>query len=138
MKRKIRSDQKGVAFPKMVKVKNSEKVAPEKVIQRQVNDFLDKAGFYYVRISDRAYKAVGGKCDSMAGLPDNNVMLPLNDKFYLGCNLELKRKGGKKTPQQKARSMEVPYVFEDDFDNVVELMREMVKIADKIKGEIDG
>jgi len=132
MKRVPIAGQEGMKFKKMRKVRNSEKVQPEEVIQRQVNDFLNQAGFYYVRISDRAYRAVSGKDDSLSGLPDNCVEIPINDKFFLGCNVELKRKGGKKTAQQKARSRETPYVFIDDFDEFLELIREMVKFKDSI------
>ena len=129
MKRVPIPGQEHIKFKKMRKVRNSEKVEPEAVLQRQVNSFLEQSGIYFVRVSDRAYRAVSGKDDSLAGLPDNGLQIALNEKFYLGCNLELKKKGGTKTPQQKARARCVPYVFLDDFDNVVELVREMVKLA---------
>ena len=118
-------------------------ISPEKILQNQTNSYLDALGIYYVRISDAIYRIFSNPGisphikkemkASISGLPDNNIQIPINNKFYLGCNVELKNSIGKFTADQKRRSREVPYVVIRTFEEMEELVKEIGIVLDKIK-----
>jgi len=150
----LRADQKSLQFGKPDRKamrrerdktagKSNKADGTEKVLQRQVNSYLEATGIYNVRIKDAIYRIMknphvskGDKIQiatSLGGLPDNNIQLRLNDSFHLGLNLELKNSIGKLTPGQKKRSRLTPYVIARSFEEAEKVIKEMIRISDLIK-----
>jgi len=144
--RKIRPDQKNVAHPKMLRVKGSKSKkakTPEDAIQSTVDYKIKAYRIYSQRIEDIVYTTLFANnnmplwkktklADSIAGIADNVVMMPINDRFCLCMHLECKSDVGSMNVAQKKRAKQVPYNIirtEKEFDSI---LREFNNITDRI------
>jgi len=108
-------------FPKPTRKKKSKPRATfkESDLQLQVNSLLRWSNIKFIRIPD----LVGRLCspysplkpwekqilsDAFKGTPDNILMVPINDQYFLGLNLELKTEAGKLSAGQRKWGKEVP------------------------------
>ena len=149
MKRIPRTDQKGVAFPKMKKVRKTKKKAstPESTIQAIADLLLRSEGIPYMRFPDSFFRSIFANPhinvwtkkhlkDALAGYADNILFLPVSDKFCLACMMENKTETGKLTGMQKMRSKELPYNITRNEADIRALISEFQRVADLIKKEL--
>lgn len=151
-KRTPRSDQNKLKFPKVKRTKIGKKKksgTPEKIIQGQVNGYLEAVGINFLRFPDTLFRAIFANPripphikrlikTEIAGWPDNMLYIPVSDKFCLACAVECKSDVGKLRGMQKTRSKEIPFNIIRDFDNFKVLVSEFERAAEKIKNYLEG
>ena len=142
MKWIVRPDQRGVAFPKKMRVKtrpDRKSGIPESFIQKQIQGTIAVTpSLVAMRVPDALYRLKGSPklsqaergllAEAFSGLPDNDLKLPLpGTPYYLGCLTETKTETGKQTKRQKAyaKSLYVSVVRNlGEFKAVIELFLE--------------
>lgn len=147
MKRVIRADWKGFAFPKMKRVKsNPSKKAetPEATIQATVDVLLQNAGIPFFRLPDNMFRAIHADrsisnrmkawiLHELSGWADNIAFFPIDDKFCLCCHIENKSDKGKLRGKQKVRSKEIPYNIVRTEQDIRTLIKQFIAKAEWLK-----
>lgn len=132
-------------FPKPIRKKKSKRVkkakAPESHLQAQVNSMLKWANISYIRVPDLIYRLQGWDQrlrphekkvlkDAFKSLPDNIIMMPLDQNYFLGLNLELKSDTGKLSQGQKAYARNMPVTVCRDLEGVQKAIKDLMGAVD--------
>jgi hypothetical protein len=120
-----------MAFPKMRRAKNRKtKCAPESALQGFTNAYLKAKGLTYLRLSEALLANIFRNPqipvyikrhikESVAGWPDNLVLIPLGNGLNLAMALELKREDGKLNAAQRMMDKEIELVVSRTQDDVM-------------------
>jgi len=132
----IKKRKKKAKYPKKAK-------APENYLQAQVNSMLEWMNIKYIRIPD----LIGRLCsrysplkpwekeilsDAFKGAPDNILMIPINDRYFLGLNIELKSEVGTLSKGQRDWKKEVPVTVCRDLGGVQKALKDLLGMVDHL------
>lgn len=71
--------------------------------------------------------------EHFTGLPDMDLKTPLDDRFYLGLNIDFKVGRDKLHGKQKTRSKELPWTIIRTYPEAEALRKDFEKTAAKLK-----
>ena len=114
----------------------------EKTLQKAVNQYLKITHYPYIRIPDEIYRVCFASknvpahlkkiiADHIAGLPDNIIAIPIGEKFFIGCAIELKSPKGKLSKKQK----EYQKIFNT---NVIRNIEGLIELLSELKQFVKG
>jgi hypothetical protein len=149
-RRVARADQKGMAIPKMKRVRIQKSRAaqtPESIIQNFVNTTLEAMGIPYIRLGESLLLNIFKNPaipvhvkrhikNSIGGWPDNTLFIPVTKRFALACLVECKSDVGDLHGKQKERAAELPFNIVRTTAQLDELLNEFRQTADYLKGDL--
>ena len=128
----------------------------ESDLQKQCDDFLDVHGLFYIRIDDGVWKSINYVIRELkikgqyklcgilknalqqlknrfAGLPDNNIVEAVSDKYTLGLHLELKSAKGSKHGKQKNVAKRIPVIESRTPEETMEAVKEYLDKVETVR-----
>jgi hypothetical protein len=151
-RRVARADQKGVAIPKLKKVRSRKSRAaacPESIIQNWANATLEAMGIPFLRLGESLLLNIFRNPsipihikrhikEAIAGWPDNILFLPITNHFSLCCMAEFKSDVGELHGKQKERAKELPFNVIRTTGELDELLKAFKDMAEYLKHDLTG
>lgn len=113
---------------------------PEENIQAFADDLFKIKRIKYIRIPDNVFRWLSINAPwlmkSLAGIADNVGMIPINDKYSLCLNLEIKTKTGQLHGRQKINAKELSWQIARSVEEVQKIIEDFEKAAEKLKEKI--
>jgi hypothetical protein len=119
----------------------------EALLQGQMDDILDTMGIEFRRVPDGLWRflkmcapvqVVKQLADRWSGKPDVLMMIPINEKYSLACEVELKSKSGKFSDKQEEYRNRMPVLESRSPERSLEIIEQFKKDSDLIKLLIGG
>ena len=114
----------------------------EKDLQAYSEKLLKDMNIEYHRIPDSFWRLMHMKCTNaqkcfiykiFGGLPDLTVQIPIDDKFSLCCNLELKKQGSYLRKGQKESAEKLPWVTVRTIEQLEDALNAMQDTVNTIR-----
>jgi len=105
----------------------------ESDLQKFAEDYCRAAGINCLHIPDSFWKWIYKNCNTgvrcwlykiFGGLPDLIIQIPINDKFCLSANIELKRPGNYLRKKQKEAAARLPWIVAKTPEDVMSIITE--------------
>jgi hypothetical protein len=122
-------------------------IVPEASIQSAVDDYLAVINLRSVRIPDAIWRWIAAKAPTgvrmwfgrvFGGLPDNIVLIPLNERYALALLLELKTTAGQLHGKQKTESKRLPWRVARSVEEAVEIINQAERDAESYGRQLQG
>ena len=133
---------------KGIQVKNNKIVVPESALQNQLNDLLLQVQLKYIRMSDTIWNWIIHHAppkirkmlsEMFAGMPDNIVIAPINERYNLCMAIELKTEKGVFGKKQKNWREEIAVQenrsTKENEKSVLEFLETQKKLQEFMKNE---